>query len=879
MSRRSRDNNNSTDCSSSSSSSSSSESEDDTQVVEEDGAAEGEWSKYDLLVAEHREMCLEELVWRGIPRTRRRREWVRLSGAAERAEEEGFGDSASGLRPPPLLAEASSAEGMERLEASVPAHVLADIEIDVPRCGVSSRRVRAGVRRVLLAFAARNEATRYCQGLNVVAATILSALSPRPTDEDVTLAFWLVVVLAEERCAGWWESTFQALMRDIHECCGRARELSRRPEPVAPVVRKRFFGGGGGGSSTEARPASPKRRRSESVARDIGTAIEKLVEELGAPVDLMMSQWLLTAFAHAGGEVASIDLRLRALDVALCAPNPHGTDVDAARGPGSTALLALSLSAVAAARIDGSTADVVQAARALESALGDNSARERLFAAAHALSRDARLFSPSENASPKSVGAARAPWYGLCGNAQRLSPSAFWLEAARRVTENAVQPLERAVAAAAPSLGPRLEAAAARAAAAVADADAPPLAFAACDARSRAAMLRLVRHILGDPLVGSRDDAEALAPPNGAAAVVHAWGSRDDEATRENWKSEVVAVSRSARAPLRRFSLALFVAPLVDEESARRGSRDEGGLDDDADADDAVTKLASTAGVRLVVVDLEAFSPPKDGDRPLLAKTPLCASTFSDDDSNSADVAYALVAGRVALRGQRALLKAVGAALYHLSAHELRTRSRPDFFVVGPLDAETRRDLRDPGVYRHLAEDERRLLGLFGALPRARALYAIETLLARARSAQTAACALDTVANAPRCGPTWRSISRWLSSARSNETAGDDRAARHSLADLDIPELRALSADRQLPIEDCRAALREFDRRTWFRVYSRVARRPFLLRRFSADLCVCRQDLADALDSAVIVELPAMLKSAAALCGDADRAASRPPPT
>lgn len=35
---------------------------------EEDAGEEFEWAKYDLLVAEHREMYTEELVWRGIPR-------------------------------------------------------------------------------------------------------------------------------------------------------------------------------------------------------------------------------------------------------------------------------------------------------------------------------------------------------------------------------------------------------------------------------------------------------------------------------------------------------------------------------------------------------------------------------------------------------------------------------------------------------------------------------------------------------------------------------------------------------------------------------------------------------------------------------------------
>lgn len=106
------------------------EDDDDMASIEEDGEMEEdcdagdevEWAKYDFLVAEHREMCvpdlnllhskqislrcLEELVWRGIPRqvdcsissaldaclhrTRRRREWAGLSRAADKARGEGY---------------------------------------------------------------------------------------------------------------------------------------------------------------------------------------------------------------------------------------------------------------------------------------------------------------------------------------------------------------------------------------------------------------------------------------------------------------------------------------------------------------------------------------------------------------------------------------------------------------------------------------------------------------------------------------------------------------------------------------------------------------------------------------------------------------------
>lgn len=296
------------------------------------------------------------------------------------------GETASGeslrLVAPPLLAEASAGTqgSAARLRSSVAPKVLADIEIDVPRCGAASKKVRAAVRRVLLAFASRNQATGYCQGLNVVTASILLALSSIPTADDEALAFWLVVVLTEERCTGWWEATFESLRRDVYECCGRAREQAHGAEG-SPRTRCFFGGGNVFGVSEETGTLNSGTSSAEIDLRPIGLAVERLVDELGTPLDLVMTQWLLTVFAHAGAGLAPLGLRLRALDVALCAPNPHGAFVGSRRGPGSTALLALALATIVSSRSD-QVDDVVQAARALEHEIchGD---REALFLTAH----------------------------------------------------------------------------------------------------------------------------------------------------------------------------------------------------------------------------------------------------------------------------------------------------------------------------------------------------------------------------------------------------------------------------------------------------------------------------------------------------------------
>lgn len=425
------------------------------------------------------------------------------------------------------------------------------------------------------------------------------------------------------------------------------------------------------------------------------------------------------------------------------------------------------------------------------------------------------------------------------------------------MTENAVQPLERAVAECAPSLAPHLVAASAHAAVAVSDADSAPLALVACDATSRAVTLRLVRHIIGDPIARPGDrhlgnsSGNELAPPKYSNVVVHMWGTEisdgDVNVRLTQCKAGTVPITLSPRPSLRRFSLALVFAPteLVVVAKAtvvghttgsscsdvRRGAVRPDGLDDDDDdgASDPAASMFLHADVHLVVIDLEALARGVHGS--MGSSTP-CDRAISVAQDRNGQIAYVFVAGRLALKGLGAVLKALGIALFYLSRQQGQP-ARPDFFVVGPLDAEMRRDLSAYGVssmqnglLHDLARDERRLMRVFASLPRARAHSAIEALLARARMAQTAAGALESVASAMRCGPTWRNVSRWMSMSRPptrrNDHLGfkDDHVARHELADLDIPELRALAAERQLPIEACRTALRELDKRKWAKAYS-----------------------------------------------------------
>ena len=70
--------------------------------------------------------------------------------------------------------------------------VLREIDLDVDRTGVGSAARTRQLRAVLLAFAQRNPAVGYCQGLNFIAAMLLHVF--RGAEEE---AFWGLVVIVE----------------------------------------------------------------------------------------------------------------------------------------------------------------------------------------------------------------------------------------------------------------------------------------------------------------------------------------------------------------------------------------------------------------------------------------------------------------------------------------------------------------------------------------------------------------------------------------------------------------------------------------------------------------------------------------------------------
>lgn len=782
-------------------------SEGETSDESDSEEAEEAWTKSEaLLAAEHREMVLEELVWRGVPRRRRRQEWLRLSGADALAQREGFASATS--LPWTLLGTA------EELAEKVPAAIRADIEVDVPRSGVSARHAsRGSLRRILLAVAARNPTKLgYCQGLNVIAATTLGALRTPTSNllQDEAATYWLLAVLTEERCEGWWNSDLASLRRDVDDL---AQRLVQQREKT--WFGSYFFSSSDDDDDVEEVVVRPSPSFSERNPPDIAPPASRArmaarrLEDVGAPFDLLITQWLLTVFGHAGGRLAPKKLRLRALDVAYCAP--AASTAAFGKRPGAGALLAVALAVVAAADLKNDK-DLVDAARSLEGVLVSPMMTD-LFKAAHSLAGDATLLTSSLETTKPEVDKLRRP----------LSATSFWLEAATRVASSAVAPLETAVASAAPSLAADLKEAADRANALVDAADQPPLAVVITDKRNLKAALRFLDHILGQPLTTS---SKSLVPgdlPSKLLVVFIEWGD-DDDGSDDNDHSDDddddvrVSVCRVSRPALRRFSVALVVViEMTAEEEEPIDSEDDNGPQ--TRRREVLARLRGDA--LFIVVDLD------DAKESLAALARMYAELRTDDD----DLRYVLVAGpRVAKTGLEGVLPAVGRALYRASLAEGQipdlAHRQPDFFIVGPLDAEVKVQLAGtaPPVVRFartvLLKDERRLLRVFAALPRARALAAVEAVLVRARSAQFVVCAIQAVVDHTRW---WRRplrpLRRWWWSRRDDD---DDDEARRVLASLDAAQIRELSADNTLALKVCKAALVDLDRRVWGQVSSCV---------------------------------------------------------
>ena len=137
------------------------------------------------------------LVLSGIPVTLRAKIWVECSGAAELRVPSYYADLVHGIAADDNVIAATpiDATDAEISHEDDPA-VIAQIDMDIPRTLTDNVFFRRGpgaarLREVLLAYARRNRAVGYCQGMNLIAASLLLAL---PTSED---AFWLLAAAVE----------------------------------------------------------------------------------------------------------------------------------------------------------------------------------------------------------------------------------------------------------------------------------------------------------------------------------------------------------------------------------------------------------------------------------------------------------------------------------------------------------------------------------------------------------------------------------------------------------------------------------------------------------------------------------------------------------
>ena len=677
-----------------------------------DGDDDAAWARKTTLVAEHQELCAEALVWRGVPRRRRRREWAALSGAAARAVRAGCARRDGSLAPPARLL-----APLGDLEAAVPASVAADVALDCGRGGARSGRARRVVRRVLLAVAADAPATGYCQGLNVVCATLLDGVGAgaAPSADDEALAYWLLLALVEDRCAGWWAGDLGLVSRDVADVAARC----------------------GGWATNDAA------RRPFKAAADLAAALD-------GTLDLLLSQWALTLFGHNGHKSSPRGAKLLALDLALCAP-----------GNGKAAVLSLALAALGEAakrRPEDVVAVTAGAAAAFAGLAEGGDARTNLLEAAHGVA--ATSFFEGR------CGVADAP---LPPGAAFASNAALWLEASRRVSATSIEALERHVRAHAPAL--------------CADSE-----------RKRDAAQRAVRSAQLSPLAvfcgraAPRLAARVLGPPADAAIdgdVVYEWGDGD------GWDRAAPA-RRSCRAPLRRLRLGV--------------TSDASGL------------LAERADAAFVVVDLADAGAPPATQRPVVF----------------------IAGGVAAAAGWRGVMRAAGLFLRRAAGS---WASRPDFYVVGPLEDAIVDALRarDDGaaMLRDLRRDERRLLRSMAGLPSARALRAVEALVARATAARASAVALEALAAAPHWTRSW--WSRALPRPTETAVEADVRAALEAAA-----RDAALGAGDLPPLGDCCRAFLDLDGAA----YARATR--------GGEAAGLRGRL----ERAVLVELPAILESA-----------------
>ncbi|RKP01753.1 hypothetical protein CXG81DRAFT_11624 [Caulochytrium protostelioides] len=142
---------------------------------------------------------LKKLVHKGVPHAMRAAAWFRLAGAHDRLEEGRYAALAAEAADPATAAANPFFDIIERdLHRCFPNHVLF--------CTPGGEGQQA-LREVLRAYALFNPTVGYCQGLGMVAGTLLMLL-------ERERAFWVLVCLLETPCKGLYDPDLLQLKTD-----------------------------------------------------------------------------------------------------------------------------------------------------------------------------------------------------------------------------------------------------------------------------------------------------------------------------------------------------------------------------------------------------------------------------------------------------------------------------------------------------------------------------------------------------------------------------------------------------------------------------------------------------------------------------------------
>jgi Rab-GTPase-TBC domain len=138
----------------------------------------------DASLWKHQETAVEDLVYQGLPKLMRAELWFVWSSAHTLRD----------MYPPGYYSRI-----LARPSNWIP-HIAYDIRKDIPRTMAAERLPRKKLERILNASALHNPIIGYCQGLNIVAATLLTVFAECPTlkEEDV---FWTFTAILQRRAS------------------------------------------------------------------------------------------------------------------------------------------------------------------------------------------------------------------------------------------------------------------------------------------------------------------------------------------------------------------------------------------------------------------------------------------------------------------------------------------------------------------------------------------------------------------------------------------------------------------------------------------------------------------------------------------------------